>query len=106
MADIGGAALINPTPGATVSIAIPIDVRDILCSWTASENEIINLSGTQKNGQYLVLKITNDALARTITMGTGLVSTGVMVGTALKIAQAIFRSDGSNFIELSRTLGM
>lgn len=106
MATIGGCVLIQPTPSATVSVAIPIDARDVVAKWTAGENETINLTGTQKTGQSLTLLIGNDALARTLTLGTGLVSLGVVVGTALKTAVLSFRSDGTSFYEVSRTLGL
>jgi len=49
---------------------------------------------------------TNDAVVRTITMGTGIVSIGVLVGTALKTGVCVLQSDGTNFYELSRTLGL
>jgi len=93
----------SPTPGGTVSI----DASTAnLFKWTAGENETINITGGQQAGRVITLMITNDALARTITLGTGIVSLGVVVGTALKTAVVVLQSDGTNFYELSRTLGL
>lgn len=95
--------MVNPTPGATVTIDC---TTGNLFSWTAGENETVNISGTQKAGQIITFMIANDALARTITLGTGIVSSGIIVGTALKTAVAVFQSNGQSFYELSRTLGL
>lgn len=102
-ADIDSNTMVSPTPGATVTIDC---TTGSLFVWTAGENETVNVTGTQKAGQKITFMITNDALARTITMGTGIVSLGVIVGTALKTAVAVFQSNGTNFLELSRTLGL
>ena len=96
-------ALVSPTAGSTVTIDPTLGN---LYKWTAGENETVNISGTQVAGQKITFMITNDAIVRTITLGTGIVSTGVIVGTALKTAIVIMQSDGTNFYELSRTLGL
>lgn len=101
--DLDCNVMVSPAPGATVTID---PTTGCLFKWTAGENETVNISGTQVAGQKITFMITNDALARTITMGTGTVSLGVIVGTALKTAVAVFQSDGTNFYELSRTLGL
>lgn len=86
-----------PTPGSTVAIAVSNTPFKVY-SWTAGETETVNLSGTHSAGQIIVLQILNDVtLARTITLGTGFKSTGVIVGTTTKTATAMFISDGTNF---------
>lgn len=92
-----------PTPGATVSV----DASTAnLFKWTAGENETINITAGQKAGRVITFMITNDAIIRTITLGTGIVSLGAIVGTALKTAVVVLQSDGTSFYELSRTLGL
>lgn len=92
-----------PTPGAAVSINATLGN---LFKWTAGENETISISGGQQAGRVITLMVTNDAIARTLTLGTGIVSVGVIVGTGLKTAVVVLQSDGTNFYELSRTLGL
>lgn len=92
-----------PTPGAAVSIDAS---TASLFKWTAGENETINITAGQKAGRVITFMITNDAVIRTLTLGTGIVSTGVVVGTALKTAVIVLQSDGTNYYELSRTLGL
>lgn len=106
MAAIGSTQLIAGVPGAIVTLTIASDVMQILATWTAGETETVNLSGTQREGTILTLMITNDALARTITLATGMTSIGVVVGTALKTAIVVMQSNGTTFYELSRTLGL
>lgn len=101
--EISVAASASPTPGATVSIDA---ATANLFKWTAGENETVNITAGQKAGRVITLMIVNDAVIRTITLGTGIVSTGVVVGTALKTALVVLQSDGTNFYELSRTLGL
>lgn len=92
-----------PTPAATINL--DASTANVF-KWTAGENETINITAGQQEGRVITLMVTNDALARTITLGTGFVSLGTIVGTALKTAVAVFQSDGTNFYELSRTLGL
>lgn len=101
--DLDSNSMVAATPGAIVTIDC---TTGNLFVWTAGENETVNITGTQKAGQKITFMITNDALARTITLGTGMVSLGVIVGTALKTAVAVFQSNGTSFYELSRTLGL
>lgn len=101
--DINVNASASPTPGATINIDASIAN---LFKWTAGENETVNITSGQQAGRVITLMITNDALARTITLGTGIVSVGVIVGTALKTAVVVLQSDGTSFYELSRTLGL
>lgn len=92
-----------PTPGAAVSIDATLGN---LFKWTAGENETVNITAGQQAGRVITFMITNDAVIRTITLGTGIVSLGTIVGTALKTAVVVLQSDGTNFYELSRTLGL
>ena len=93
----------SPTPGGTINI----DASTAnLFKWTAGENEAVNITAGQKAGRVITLMITNDAVIRTITLGTGIISVGVIVGTALKTGVVVLQSDGTNFYELSRTLGL
>jgi len=101
--DIEKNALSAPTPGATVSIDATLGN---IFKWTAGQNETVNITGGQQAGRKITLMITNDAVVRTITMGTGIVSIGVLVGTALKTGVCVLQSDGVSFYELSRTLGL
>lgn len=101
--DMSKNASSSPTPGVTVSID---GTLGNLFKWTAGENETVNITDGQQAGRVITFMIANDALARTITMGTGIVSAGVIVGTALKTAVVVLQSDGTNYYELSRTLGL
>lgn len=92
------------TPGTTVTLDVTLAT---LYTETAGQNQTINATGTQVAGQIIILKITNDAtLARTITFGTGFVSSGTVVGTLSKSAIVTFVSDGTNLYEVSRTLAL
>ena len=92
----------NPTPGSTVSIDATLGN---LFKWTAGENETVNVTAGQLAGRDITLLISNDGiLARTITLGTGFVGIGAIVGTVNKTVALRFQSDGTNFYELSRTL--
>lgn len=93
----------TPAAGATVSIDATLGN---IFKWTSGENETVNITAGQLAGRIITLMITNNALARTITLGTGFVSLGVIVGTALKTSMSVFQSDGTSFYELSRTLGL
>lgn len=103
--DIGvPGSLVSPTPGATVTITV---TAGAVFKWTSGENETVNASGTQIAGQMVTLIITNDAtLARTITLGTGFASAGVLIGTTLKTAVLNFVSDGTTLWEMSRTAAL
>lgn len=102
-ADLSRNAATSPTPGAAVSIDASVGN---LFKWTAGENETVNITAGQAAGRVITLMILNDAVIRTITLATGIVSIGVIVGTALKTAVVVLQSDGTNFYELSRTLGL
>ena len=99
--DVDKNASSSPTPGATVSIDASLGN---LFKWTSGEAETVNITAGQQAGRVITLMITNDAIARTITLGTGIVSTGVVIGTALKTEMILLQSDGTSFYELSRTL--
>ena len=58
-------------------------------------------------GDKLTLLITNDATTgRIITFGSGFQSTGTLTGTISKKAQITFRSNGTSWYEVSRSLAM
>src|SRR5262249_32297075 len=90
--DMAKNASSSPTPGATVSIDATLGN---LFTWTAGEMETVNVTAGQQAGRMITFMITNDATPRTITLGTGISSTGVIVGTALKTAVAVFQSNGT-----------
>ena len=104
-ADIpNSASQITATPGATVTLDV---ATGHVAKWTASENETINASGAQHVGQELTCIITNDAtLARTITFNTGFRALATIIGTTSKVSVIRFISDGTNFIEVSRTVAI
>lgn len=92
-----------PTPGGTINLDAS---TGNVFKWTAGENETVNVTAGQQAGRVITLMITNDAVIRTITLGTGIVSVGAIIGTALKTAMVVLQSDGNSFYELSRTLGL
>lgn len=102
-ADVSKNASSSPTPSATISIDATLGN---LFKWTAGENEAINITAGQQAGRVITFMITNDAVIRVITLGTGIISVGVITGSALKTAVVVLQSDGTNFYELSRTLGL
>lgn len=103
ISEVGVQASASPTPGATVNI--DASTANIF-TWTAGENETVNVTAGQQAGRVITFMITNDAVIRTITLGTGVVSLGTIVGTALKTAVVVLQSNGTSFYELSRTLGL
>ena len=93
----------SPTPGTTMNLDASVAN---LFKWTSGENETVNITAGQKAGRVITFRIVNDAIIRTITLETGIVSVGVIVGTALKTTMVVLQSDGTAFYELSRTLGL
>lgn len=88
------------TPGVTVTINM--SSKATLRTWTAGENETVNITGTQLAGQFLMMQITCDVLARTLTWGTGLKpSAATFILTSTKVTSIVWISDGSNFYMLS-----
>jgi hypothetical protein len=107
MADMGGAKTLSVTPGATVTLTIDPTVRHMVASWTASEIESINISGTPLDGQELICLITNDgALGRLLTFATGFSPDGTLLGITGKKSLVIFRAVGGTFYEASRKIGV
>lgn len=107
MATIGGANILNPTSGATVTVTIDPQIKDHIAAWTATENENVVISGTPVDGQRLTLLITNDAtLARIITLSTGLSANGTIVGVASKKSTWMGTASGGVFYETSRVVGV
>lgn len=97
---------ISVTPGATPAVAVTSN-SDGFAAWTAGEAEALAISGAHTAGDYLTMLITNDAvLPRVITFGTGFVSSGIVTGVASKTSCVEFVSNGTNFIEASRVVGI
>lgn len=101
--DVNVNASVSPTPGSTINLNA---ASGNIFKWTAGENETVNVTAGQQAGRVITLMIANDAVIRTITLGTGIVSAGVIVGTALKTGVVVLQSDGTSYYELSRTLGL
>lgn len=107
MANIGGRSILTPTPGAAVTITIDVTIPHTVGTWTASEIETVNISGTPNDGQLLTLIITNDAgLGRIVTLGAGFLGLGVITGIISKKSTATFIATGGVFVELSRSVGL
>lgn len=97
----------TPTPAATINLTISAG-KNTFVNWTASQNETVNISmGTPNTGDELTLLITNDGiLPRVITFGTLLTSIGIVTGVLSKTSTVKFVSNGVNFFEVSRTVGI
>lgn len=107
MAQVGGRQLLTPTPGATVTITIAADIPHTIASWTAGEIESIVISGTPNDGQLLTLIITNDGvLGRVLTLSTGLLGIGTIVGVTSKKSIVTFVALGGTFYETGRAVGI
>jgi len=107
MADMGGAKLLSPTPGATITLTIDTTVRHLVASWTSGEVETVNISGTPLDGQQITLLITNDAtLGRVITLGAGFSANGTIVGVISKRSIWFGIAVGGVFYEVARTVGV
>jgi len=104
--DMGGCKVITPTPGATVTITIDPTVREAIATWTAGENETVNISGTPQDGARLTLLVNNDAsLIRTITLSTGVSVSAVIIGTVSKKSTVSLIAYNGTFYETGRTVG-
>lgn len=107
MANIGGRDIQSPTPGITVTLTIDIAVQNTIARWTAGQATTVNVSGTPSDGAEMMLIITNDGvLARLITLGSGFLGAGTMLGILNKKSVITFVADGGTYIECSRTIGM
>lgn len=93
--------LTAPTAGSTVTIDLNTGANTY--KWTAAQTETVNASGKQLPGQEICCIIV-DSGGRTITFGTGFKAADTIVGTNGKTATIVFRSDGTNLHETSRTL--
>lgn len=105
---VSGQEHVSPVPGTSVSIPAPEAESDAtFAEWVAGENETVNITGVQKKGQRIIMKIINDGiLPRTINFGTGLLSKGAVIGLVSTISMIEFISDGTNFIEITRTINI
>lgn len=106
MPRIGGTEILTPTPAATIPLTIDPSIPQIIARWTAGQNETVSISGAPSDGQTLILIIINDATARTITLGAGMLGKGNIVGTINKKSVIVFVADNNVFLECSRSLGM
>jgi len=98
-------AVNTESDGSTVTVALSTDA--LVRKWTTTQNHTVNISGTQKAGQLLILLITNDAtLPRVTTLGTGFVGVGTITGVISKTSAVMFISNGTSFFELCRTVGI
>jgi len=96
---------ITVTPGATVTLTHH-EFTNVYSTWTAGENETINASGTQIAGQRMDLLIECDGTPRTITFGTNFRANGAAVLTASLGATFYFVSNGTDWCEVARTIGI
>lgn len=107
MANIGGRDIQGSTPGLTVTITIDATVQSTIARWTAGQAVTVNISGTPPDGAEMTLIVTNDGtLARLITLGTGFLGTGTLLGVLSKKSTISFVADGGTYIERSRSVGM
>jgi len=105
--DIGGARVVTPTPGSTVTITISTDARHTIATWTAAEAETVNVSGTPLDGATMTWIIVNDAtLGRVITLGTGTLGIGIVTGIISKKSTIAFVAYGGTFHETGRAVGL
>lgn len=94
------------TPASTIDLSIQ-PYTNIFAAWSSNEDETVNALGSQYAGQEAKFIIGNGgALPRTITFGTGFNANGNLIGTAGATATVMFVSDGVQFDEFSRTLGL
>jgi len=91
---LGASSAIDPTKG---------DYQT--CTTTTTHTLTATSNGVL--GDNLTLLITNDATSgRILTFGSGFQSTGTLTGTISKKAQITFRSNGSAWYEVARSLNM
>lgn len=107
MANIGGRQVIDATPGTTVTLTIDVSAPVIHARWVPAQATTINISGTPLDGTELIMIMTNDGvLGRLITFGTGLLSSGTLLGIISKKSIITFIADSGTFIEKSRSIGL
>jgi hypothetical protein len=97
------------TPSGTSTVSLPVSHDMVLqvFNWTTSQNQTVDISGTFPAGKKIMVIVENDAvLSRVITFGSGFKSTGVVTGIVSRQSVLQFVSDGTHFVELSRTLGI
>lgn len=89
------------------TITLDTTLADLHVTTTATVNSTINASTRGVAGQVIRILIINDVVTgKTITFGTNFLPSGTLVGTASKAATIEFVSDGNNFYEVARTLGL
>ena len=93
-----------PTYAASVTVDVGVTSYANVVTTSAIGNASILASSGGLPGQRLSVIIANDSGgARTITFTTNFRATGTVVGTASKVIAVGFVSDGSKFIEQSRS---
>ena len=96
----------TPTYSATVALTTT-QVMTILYEITTTSavgNATITASTGGTEGQLLVIRINNDATAaRTITFGTNFRSSGTVTGTVSLSITVVFISNGTAWVEMSRS---
>lgn len=94
-----------PTYAASITIDVGSTSYANIVTTSAVGNASVLASSGGLPGQRLTVIIANDAGgARTITFSTNFRATGTVVGTASKVIAVGFISDGSKFIEQSRSV--
>jgi hypothetical protein len=91
------------TPSATVAITSTVGNFFTL---TPGEDETINATTVGAQGQPLFIEVvTSGTTSRTLTFGTNFKSTGTLATgtTTAKTFMLQFLSDGTNYVEVSRT---
>jgi hypothetical protein len=91
------------TPAATVTLA---STGGNFFTLTPGEDETINATTVGVQGQLLFLEVvTSGTTSRTLTFGTNFKSTGTLATgtTSAKTFMLQFLSDGTNYVEVTRT---
>lgn len=93
------------TPGATPSIDPALGGVFTL---TPGEDETITPASQKAGGELTLIVLTSGSTSRTLTFGSGFKSTGTLATgvTTAKTFVIKFVSDGTNYIEVSRTAAM
>jgi len=96
----------NPGAGATVSLDTS---KYSFFQWTPGEAETINATTGGRAGQVIRVQIlTSGVSSFNLTFSTNFLATGVLATgtTTAKTFQLTFVSDGTKFVEQSRTAAM
>jgi|SRR5579859_2509612 len=95
------------TYASTISLDVTLGNLHKTTTVNSTGNATINASAAGVAGQHIWVMITNDGTSgKTITFGTNFKPSATVVGTTSKTAVVHFVSDGTNFYEVARTLGL